>query len=149
MKMTDEIATLWYRPPELLFGANYYSSGIDMWGVGCIFAEIILRTPLFPGESDIDQLGKIFNIIGTPSEGNWPNVSLLTNYIEFESRTPMDLIPLFDSTWKGEKDKIKSENNKGKKQGNMLHDYPPALDLVLKMLILNPLKRITAKEVSN
>jgi cyclin-dependent kinase 7 len=44
-----------------------------MWGVGCIFAEIVLRTPLFPGETDIEQLGKIFNVLGTPTAENWPN----------------------------------------------------------------------------
>jgi cyclin-dependent kinase 7 len=132
IKMTSEIATRWYRPPELLFGACFYSSGIDMWGVGCIFAEIILRTPLFPGETDVEQLAKIFNILGTPTADNWPNVHLLPNFVEFEPRLPMDLIPLFDSTWKA----------KGQLQ------YPPALDLMLKMLSLNPLKRFTAKEVS-
>eukprot|EP00596_Hydrurales_sp_CCMP1899_P009119 CAMPEP_0119053046 /NCGR_PEP_ID=MMETSP1177-20130426/74156_1 /TAXON_ID=2985 /ORGANISM="Ochromonas sp, Strain CCMP1899" /LENGTH=170 /DNA_ID=CAMNT_0007032847 /DNA_START=567 /DNA_END=1079 /DNA_ORIENTATION=- len=128
--MTDEIATLWYRPPELLFGAGFYSSAVDMWGVGCIFAEIVLRTPLFPGETDIEQLGKIFNVLGTPTAENWPNSHLLPNFVEFEARAPLDLIPLFDSTWKS------------KGQGH----YPPALDLMLKMLILNPLKRITAKD---
>lgn len=136
IKMTDEIATRWYRPPELLFGASFYSSGVDIWGVGCIFAEIILRSPLFPGDTDLEQLGKIFNIIGTPTAENWPNVHLLPNFVEFEPRAPMDLIPLFDSTWKQDKS--------GK--GGLL--YPPALDLILKMLTLNPIKRITAKEVS-
>jgi cyclin-dependent kinase 7 len=71
-----------------------------MWGVGCIFAEIILRTPLFPGETDIEQLGKIFNVLGTPTAENWPNSHLLPNFVEFEARAPLDLIPLFDSTWK-------------------------------------------------
>lgn len=134
IKMTSEIATLWYRPPELLFGACFYSSGIDMWGVGCIFAEIILRTPLFPGETDIEQLAKIFNVLGTPTATNWPNVHLLPNFIEFEPRLPLDLVPLFDSTWRNDKS--------GKAP------YPPALDLMFKMLSLNPMKRITAKEVS-
>ena len=135
IKMTSEIATRWYRPPELLFGACYYSSGIDIWGVGCIFAEIILRTPFFPGETDLEQLAKIFNILGTPTEDNWPNVHLLPNFAEFEARLPMDLIPLFDNNWKEDK------------QRNGQLRYPPALDLMLKMLALNPLKRITASEV--
>ena len=135
IKMTSEIATRWYRPPELLFGACFYSSGIDMWGVGCIFAEIILRTPFFPGETDLEQLAKIFNILGTPTSDNWPYVQLLPNFVEFEPRLPMDLIPLFDSTWKADK----------QRHGQL--QYPPALDLMLKMLTLNPLKRITAKDV--
>jgi cyclin-dependent kinase 7 len=49
LKMTHKVVTTWYRAPELLFGANYYAGGVDMWAVGCIFAEIVLRTPLFPG----------------------------------------------------------------------------------------------------
>lgn len=47
--MTSEVVTRWYRSPELLFGAQHYSGGVDIWAVGCIFAEIVLRTPLFPG----------------------------------------------------------------------------------------------------
>lgn len=139
IKMTSEVASRWYRPPELLFGACFYSSGIDMWGVGCIFAEIILRTPLFPGETDVEQLAKIFNILGTPTVANWPNVNLLPNFMDFEHRFPMDLTHLFDSSWKAEK--------QGKSQPGQLQ-YPPALDLILKLLSLNPLKRLTAKEVS-
>jgi cyclin-dependent kinase 7 len=62
----------WYRPPELLFGCRYYSSAVDMWSVGCIFAELMLRTPYLPGESDMDQLKTIFRALGTPTEEDWP-----------------------------------------------------------------------------
>ncbi len=62
----------WYRAPELLFGAKAYGSAIDMWAVGCIFAEMMLRNPYFPGDSDIDQLAKIFAALGTPTEEIWP-----------------------------------------------------------------------------
>ena len=83
-------------------GASYYSSKVDMWAVGCIAAEIILRTPLFPGTTpgksgttDIDQLGKIFNLLGTPAEGRWSGAKLLPNFVEFEPREPMNLRRLF------------------------------------------------------
>jgi serine/threonine protein kinase len=62
----------WYRPPELLFGSRYYGSGVDIWSVGCIFAELMLRIPYLPGESDMDQLKTIFRALGTPTEEEWP-----------------------------------------------------------------------------
>ena len=62
----------WYRPPELLFGCRYYSTAVDIWSVGCIFAELMLRTPYLPGESDMDQLKTIFRALGTPTEEEWP-----------------------------------------------------------------------------
>lgn len=62
----------WYRPPELLFGCRYYSTAVDVWSVGCIFAELMLRTPYLPGESDMDQLKTIFRALGTPTEEEWP-----------------------------------------------------------------------------
>lgn len=66
------VVTRWYRSPELLFGAKAYGTGVDMWSVGCIIGELLLRKPIFPGESDIDQLVKIFNVLGTPKEEDWP-----------------------------------------------------------------------------
>lgn len=62
----------WYRPPELLFGSRYYSTAVDIWSVGCIFAELMLRTPYLPGESDMDQLKTTFRALGTPTEDEWP-----------------------------------------------------------------------------
>lgn len=60
---THQVVTRWYRAPELLYGARQYSTGIDMWAVGCILAELLLRVPFLPGESDLDQLTKIFQVI--------------------------------------------------------------------------------------
>ncbi|KAH9946753.1 Pkinase-domain-containing protein [Amylocystis lapponica] len=78
---THEVVTLWYRAPEVLLGSRHYSTAIDMWSVGCIFAEMIMRGhPLFPGDSEIDQIFKIFRILGTPSEESWPGVSQLPDY---------------------------------------------------------------------
>lgn len=62
----------WYRSPELLFGAQEYTYAVDIWAVGCIFAELMLRTPYVAGDSDIDQLKKIFHALGTPTEADWP-----------------------------------------------------------------------------
>ncbi|KAJ7487273.1 kinase-like domain-containing protein [Mycena galericulata] len=78
---THEVVTLWYRAPEVLLGARHYSTGIDMWSVGCIFAEMATQgTPLFPGDSEIDQIFKIFRILGTPDETRWPGVAALPDY---------------------------------------------------------------------
>ncbi|XP_047138558.1 cyclin-dependent kinase 14 isoform X1 [Hydra vulgaris] len=69
---TNEIVTLWYRPPDVLLGSTEYSTSLDMWGVGCIFVELVCGIPLFPGvKSPHDQLTKIFRVCGTPL--SWPN----------------------------------------------------------------------------
>jgi cyclin-dependent kinase len=57
---THEVVTLWYRAPEVLLGSRHYSTAIDMWSVGCIFAEMAMRSPLFPGDSEIDEIFRIF-----------------------------------------------------------------------------------------
>lgn len=78
---THEVVTLWYRAPEVLLGSRHYSTAIDMWSVGCIFAEMAMHgAPLFPGDSEIDQIFKIFRIMGTPNEDSWPGVSQLPDY---------------------------------------------------------------------
>ena len=60
---TPIVVTLWYRAPELLLGAKEYSTPIDMWSVGCIFAEFLMKKPLFPGKSEIDELNRIFKVV--------------------------------------------------------------------------------------
>jgi cyclin-dependent kinase 1 len=77
---THEVVTLWYRAPEVLLGAQRYSCAIDIWSIGCIFSEMATRKPLFHGDSEIDQLFKIFRILSTPSEETWPGVSELQDY---------------------------------------------------------------------
>jgi serine/threonine protein kinase len=69
---TYEVVTLWYRAPEILLGATRYSSAVDVWSIGCIFAEMVTGLPIFPGKSDIDQLFKIFQKRGTPNADIWP-----------------------------------------------------------------------------
>ena len=95
---THEIATLYYRAPEILLGINLisshywcsttvcigsskYSCPVDMWAIGTILAEMYNREPLFLGDSEIDQLRKIFMILGTPNEDSWPGVTSLPDYM--------------------------------------------------------------------
>ncbi|KAK2159761.1 hypothetical protein LSH36_147g09026, partial [Paralvinella palmiformis] len=73
---THQVVTRWYRPPELLYGARNYGTGIDIWATGCILAELLLRVPFLPGESDLDQLSRIFQALGTPSEECWPGLKM-------------------------------------------------------------------------
>lgn len=61
-----------FRAPELLYGARMYGTGIDIWACGCILAELLLRNPIFPGDSDINQLSTIFQALGTPTDQTWP-----------------------------------------------------------------------------
>ncbi|KAG8391121.1 hypothetical protein BUALT_Bualt01G0155000 [Buddleja alternifolia] len=65
---TPGVVTIWYRAPELLLGAKKYSSAIDMWSVGCIMAELMLKEVLFKGGSELEQLSKIHNVLGAPSD---------------------------------------------------------------------------------
>lgn len=62
----------WYRPPELLWGARHYSTAVDIWSMGTIMVELVLRVPFLAGESDLDQLKKTFHAMGTPTEQDWP-----------------------------------------------------------------------------
>ncbi|XP_058888115.1 cyclin-dependent kinase 15-like isoform X1 [Acipenser ruthenus] len=78
---SSEVVTLWYRPPDVLLGATDYSTGLDMWGVGCIFIEMLEGSPAFPGVTDIvEQLQKIWAVLGVPTEETWPEVTELPNY---------------------------------------------------------------------
>ncbi|CAO3676174.1 hypothetical protein G6F70_000791 [Rhizopus microsporus] len=77
---THQVITLWYRAPEILLGSPHYSTAVDMWSVGCIFAEMLTMQPLFPGDSQIDQLFKIFRALGTPTEEMWPGVTALPDF---------------------------------------------------------------------
>ena len=74
---TKEVVTLWYRAPELLLGSNEYSTPVDIWSAGCIFAEIVSKRALFDGDSEQDQIKKIFRMLGTPNEDIWPGVGQL------------------------------------------------------------------------
>lgn len=79
-RMTNRVITLWYRPPELLMGAEKYGPAIDMWSVGCIFAELLTGKPIFPGKDEADQLDKVFWLLGSPTEENFPGCQKLEHY---------------------------------------------------------------------
>lgn len=119
---TAQVVTRWYRPAELIFGARFYSTGIDIWSTACILAELLLRGPFLPGENDLDQLDKIFNVVGTPTEENWPNVNCLPSYIVFQPRPPKPLISFFSAA------------------------PDDLIDLLGMLLNIDPLKRCTATE---
>ncbi|KIL00759.1 hypothetical protein PAXRUDRAFT_7974 [Paxillus rubicundulus Ve08.2h10] len=121
-KMTCQVITRWYRPPELLFGCRYYSTAVDIWSVGCIFAELMLRTPYLPGETDMDQLKTIFRALGTPTEEDWPGHTKLPDYVPVGQFPRTPLRDLFTAA-----------------SGD-------TLNLLSKTLTYEPRKRISAKE---
>uniref|UniRef100_A0A060T6N5 Cyclin-dependent kinase 1 n=1 Tax=Blastobotrys adeninivorans TaxID=409370 RepID=A0A060T6N5_BLAAD len=98
---THEVVTLWYRAPEILLGGRQYSTGVDMWSIGCIFAEMATRKPLFPGDSEIDEIFKIFRLLGTPTEDVWPGVTSLPNFKttfpKWHRRDLAEYVPALDS----------------------------------------------------
>ena len=77
---SHQVATRWYRSPELLFSARRYNEGIDLWAVGCIFGEMINCSPLFPGESDIEQICCVLKVLGEPNDEIWPDKSDLPDF---------------------------------------------------------------------
>ncbi|KAM0471616.1 hypothetical protein ACHAPX_009273 [Trichoderma viride] len=78
-KLTQLVVTLWYRSPELLLGTRSYASPVDMWSVGCIFGELIAREPLLQGSNEVDQISKIFQLCGFPTDESWPSFRRLPN----------------------------------------------------------------------
>lgn len=124
---THEVVTLWYRPPDVLLGSKSYMTTVDIWSIGCIFAEMLNGKALFTGMNETDQLKKIFKIRGTPNEKSYPDIKNLPNWKadNFEVYKKEDLkklIPKIDVL---------------------------GLDLLEKMLDLNPEKRISAEEALN
>ena len=76
-----EVVTLWYRPPDVLMGAQVYTTSIDIWSAGCIFAELAAGgRPLFPGSDVDEQLKRIYKVTGTPNEKTWPGITKLPDY---------------------------------------------------------------------
>uniref|UniRef100_A0A7S4R196 Cyclin-dependent kinase 2 homolog n=4 Tax=Ditylum brightwellii TaxID=49249 RepID=A0A7S4R196_9STRA len=70
--LTQMVITLWYRPPELLFGENVYGPEVDMWSVGCIFGELLTKEAMLQGRGELDQIDKIFKLFGCPTDDSWP-----------------------------------------------------------------------------
>lgn len=78
-QMTQLVVTLWYRAPELLLGADTYDGGIDLWSIGCVFGELLTKNPLLQGKNEVDQLSKVFELCGVPTEESWPGFKRLPN----------------------------------------------------------------------
>lgn len=76
-QLSPMVVTLWYRAPELLLGQTTYDWSIDMWSIGCIFGELLTGRPILPGKGEIDQIDRIFRLLGIPSETSWPRFSSL------------------------------------------------------------------------
>ncbi|XP_060068650.1 cyclin-dependent kinase 1-like [Ylistrum balloti] len=123
---THEVVTLWYRAPEILLGCQRYSTPVDIWSIGCIFAEMITKRPLFHGDSEIDQLFRIFRTLTTPTEEDWPGVTNMPDYK-----------PTFPN-WRTNQlaSAVKQLDNTG-------------LDILQQMLIYDPAYRISAKRALN
>jgi cyclin-dependent kinase len=77
---THEVVTLWYRAPDVLLGSRKYSTPVDIWSVGCIFAEMANGRPLVAGTSEADQLDRIFRLLGTPTLHDYPGLAQLPDY---------------------------------------------------------------------
>ncbi|XP_012522330.1 cyclin-dependent-like kinase 5 [Monomorium pharaonis] len=119
-----EVVTLWYRPPDVLFGAKLYTTSIDMWSAGCIFAELAnAGRPLFPGSDVDDQLKRIFKMLGTPTEETWPDLTTLPDYKPFPQYHPTQGLAQVTP-------KLPS---RGK-------------DLLQRLLVCNPALRLSAEE---
>ncbi|KAJ9455924.1 hypothetical protein DIPPA_22741 [Diplonema papillatum] len=121
---TEYIATRWYRAPECLLTDGYYNYKMDLWGVGCVFFEVVSLYPLFPGTNELDQIHKIHSILGTPP------AELLTKMKKHSSHIDFDFPD---------------------RRGTGLHKLIPhasgdALDLLNRLLTYNPDERISAKQ---
>lgn len=123
--MTEYVVTRWYRAPELLISSYNYGPAIDVWSVGCIFAELLGRRPIFPGTNSLNQLNHIINVLGTQKEADLafiqsPRSKEFIKSLPYARGIPLSsLFPLAD---------------------------PLGLDLLEKMLVFSPDKRITVLE---
>jgi cell cycle related kinase len=70
--LSHQVSTRWYRAPELLFASRHYTPAVDVWSTGAVIAELFSLCPLFPGVNDLDQIFRVFQVMGTPSPDVWP-----------------------------------------------------------------------------
>jgi serine/threonine protein kinase len=127
-RLTPKVVSLWYRPIELLLGSNDYDESVDLWGLGCIIAELLLGEPLLRGKNEMDQIQQIFTLLGPPNENSWP---LLTTMPLISNRTV--LIPTIQD-WKRKVDVSK----KGK--GSLLDIFGDILSVHGIQLLSNLLR---------
>lgn len=119
--LSPNVVTRWYRAPELLFGAKHYTTAVDIWSIGIIFAELMLRIPYLPGKDDVDQLDVTFRALGTPTEQIWPNVSSL---------------PLYNAL------KVYAPPSRQELRNRFSAATEKALDLLIAMTQLDPINRV-------
>ncbi len=145
------VVTLWYRAPELLLGAKHYSKAVDIWAIGCIFAEMMNLKELFRGKENTergapfqrDQCDTIFRLLGVPSDDTWKNVSQLPEYRNEVHK------------WREEKTYPKTsmlQTLMCSRENLALYNLKPesaAFDLLQRMLILDPENRISARDALN
>ena len=86
--LTSNVVTRWYRAPELLFGAKHYTYAVDVWSIGVIFAELMLRIPYLPGQDDVNQMEVTFRALGTPTDKDWPEVTTFSGYNKLQIYPP-------------------------------------------------------------
>ena len=129
---TQVVVTLWYRPPEILLGETRYGPEIDMWSLGCIFAELLTQKVIFAGQGEVDQLSKIFKMLGTPSTESWPG---------FQGLPHANTLTIKGSKVSRLKDEFPSNSFSGK-----TYLDAAGFNLLSRMLCCNPRKRITAAE---
>ncbi|KAG0234536.1 serine/threonine protein kinase, CMGC, CDC2/CDK sub [Actinomortierella wolfii] len=128
---TSKVVTRWYRPPELFLGEKKYGPAVDMWGIGCVFGEMLFGRPILQGASDQDQLDKIFQLCGSPTEETMPGWSSLPGLEE------KGVVFQFNRNYPR---KLKEEFEP---YGSL------AADLMDKLLVLDPKKRLTAFQASD
>lgn len=134
--LTQMVITLWYRPPELLFGESVYGPEVDMWSIGCIFGELLTKEAILQGRGELDQIDLIFKLLGAPTRFNWSGFASLPNASTFR--------------WK-KKDgsNLKNRFPVNSFSGNQTFLDPNGFDLLGKLLILDPALRISAREALN
>lgn len=125
LKYTPGVVTRWYRPSELLFGSDVYNESIDIWGAGCIIAEMYIRKPLFGASSDLDQLKTVCMYCGTPTEETYPGVNELPDFSKIQLKIEKRILKEYLESKKLDK---------------------AAVDLIDKMLVMDPKQRITAQQ---
>jgi len=130
--LTPTVVTLTYRAPELLLGCEKYTSAIDMWAIGCIFAELLLGEPLFKGRNEIEQIDSIFRTMGTPSTSSWPD------WKQYK------LAGLFENMKKNNGDDEFYSLFAGLSFNGGVYVSDDGIDLLEQLLTYNPEKRITA-----
>ncbi|KAK9450975.1 kinase-like domain-containing protein [Limtongia smithiae] len=137
--MTPTVVTRWYRAPELLLGSRSYTRKIDIWAVGIIFIELMLRTPYLPGQTDLDQLDLTFRAFGTPTEETWPGVSSLPDYFYDKNATA-------GTTDSGKKTGIYPAPQPDEMRQRFVAASDNALAMLNAMTKLNPAERIDTKD---